>query len=188
MPLFEPHTAATAPEKGQPILEQVSEKYGFVPNLIGTMVESPETAEAYLTIGDLFAKTGFSATEQQIVLLTISRINGCEYCMAAHSTIAGMHEIDSQIIEALRDGSPLADPRLEALRLFTAEVIEQRGWVGEEQVEAFLAAGFERRAVFDVILGTALKTISNYTNHIAGTEVDAAFAPQRWTPPASDTA
>ena len=188
MPLFEPHTTATAPEKGQAIVKQVSEKYGFLPNLIGTMVESPETAEAYLAIDGLFAKTGMSATEQQIVLLTISRINGCEYCMAAHSTIAGMHKIDPQIIEALRDGGPLADPRLEALRRFTAQVAEQRGWVSEEQVETFLAAGFERRRVFDVILGAAFKTISNYTNHIAGTEVDTAFAPQRWTPPASDVA
>ena len=188
MPLFEPHTIASAPGQGQAILEQVSERYGFVPNLIGTMVESPETAEAYLTVDGLFAKTGLSAIEQQVVLLTISRINGCEYCMAAHSTIAGMHKIDSEVIAALRDGSPLADSRLEALRLFAAQVAEQRGWVSEEQVGAFLAAGFDRRRVFDVILGAALKTISNYTNHIAGTEVDAAFAPQRWTRPASDVA
>ncbi|MEM8815944.1 MAG: carboxymuconolactone decarboxylase family protein [Pseudomonadota bacterium] len=188
MSRFTPHTLATVPENGQALLKQVSENYGFIPNLIGTMVESPEAAEAYLAIGDLFAKTGFTATEQQIVLLTISRINDCSYCMAAHSTIAAMQKVPEDVVAAIRNDRPIDDPRLEALRRFAAAVAEQRGWVSDEQVEAFLAAGFERRRVLDVVLGATLKTLSNYTNHIADTEVDPAFAPQRWTPPATQVA
>ncbi len=188
MSRFAPHTTATAPEGARELLTQVTDKYGFLPNLMATMAESPELVKAYATLGDLFGQTGLTPTEQQVVLLTISRLNGCDYCMAAHSTIAGLQEVPADVVEAIRSDRPIADARLEGLRRFTTAVVEQRGWVSDAQIEAFLAAGFEKRRVFDVILGAAMKTLSNYTNHVAKTPLDPAFSGQRWTAPASDAA
>lgn len=188
MSRFAPHTVDTAPEGARELLTQVSNKYGFLPNLMATMAESPELAKAYAALGELFGQTGFTATEQQVVLLTISRLNGCDYCVAAHSTIAGIEQVPADVVESIRTDQPIADARLEALRRFAARVVEQRGWVSEAQVEEFLAAGFDKRRVFDVILGAAMKTVSNYTNHVAETPLDPAFSGQRWTAPASDAA
>ena len=185
---FTTHTLETAPAGAQDLLSQVSEKYGFLPNLMATMAESPELAKAYAAIGDLFGQTGFTPTEQQVVLLAISRMNGCDYCVAAHSTIAGVERVPLDVVEAIRDDRPIADSRLEALRRFTQAVVAQRGWVGEAEIEKFLAAGFDKRRVFDVILGTAMKTLSNYTNHVAKTPLDEAFAGQRWDSTESDAA
>ena len=185
---FTTHTLDTAPAGARNLLSQVSEKYGFLPNLMATMAESPELAKAYAASGDLFGQTGFTPTEQQVVLLAISRLNGCDYCVAAHSTLAGLQQIPLDIVEAIRDGRPIADSRLEALRRFTEAVVSQSGWVSAAEIEEFLAAGFDKRRVFDVILGVAMKTLSNYTNHVAKTPLDKAFAGQRWDSTASDAA
>ena len=101
--------------------------------------------------------------------------------MAAHTTISQMAKVPADVIEALRNNTPIADPKLEALRTFAAIINEARGWPSEAQVEAFLAAGYTRQTVLEVILGTSLKVMSNYTNHVAETKVDDAFAPNTWS-------
>ena len=93
-----------------------------------------------------------------------------------------MHKIDEDVIAALREGTALADAKLEALRQFAIIVNETRGYPSEADIEALLAAGYTKQTVLEVVLGTSLKTLSNYTNHIVGTEVDAAFAANAWSP------
>ncbi len=185
---FNSYSLDTVPEAGRETLETVQKAYGFVPNLIGTMVESPALARAYLEIGKTFGESSLSPTEQQVVLLTVSRFNECEYCVAAHSTVATLGDVPASIVDALRDDRPLDDPRLESLRRFTLQVLERRGWAGEDAVEAFLGAGFNRAQLLDVVLGVAMKTLSNYTNHIAKPKLDAAFQAAEWRAPAPKVA
>ena len=185
---FTTHTLDTVSAEGRETLEQVKAAYGFVPNLLANLVESPAAAQAYLSIGKLFGETSFSETERQVVLLAVSRFNECEYCIAAHSAIAEMGQVPAEVVEALRNDRPLADPRLETLRKFATRVVKQRGWVNDEELNEFLAAGYTRQNVIEVLLGVTLKTLSNYTNHIAGTPLDAAFSAKAWQAPSSDAA
>ncbi len=185
---FNTYSLETVPEAGRETLETVKKAYGFVPNLIGTMVESPALAGAYLDISKSFGQSSFTPTEQQVVLLTASRINECEYCVAAHSTVAKLSEVPASVVNALREDRTLEDPRLEALRAFTRQVVEQRGWVGENAVDAFIDAGFTRAQVLEVVLGVAMKTLSNYTNHLAKPALDAAFQGEEWRAPAEKVA
>jgi alkylhydroperoxidase family enzyme len=69
------------------------------------------------------------------------------------------------------------------LAAFSRAVVEQRGWVSEAEQEAFLAAGFTPRQLLDVVAIAALKTLSNYVNHLAHTPLDPAFEAHRWTKP-----
>ncbi len=88
------HTIESAPEASRPILDKAQKTLGFVPNLYGVLAESPATLEAYVTLGSILDRSAsFTATERQIVLLTASFENGCDYCMAAHSAIAGMQRV-----------------------------------------------------------------------------------------------
>ncbi|MEO0337271.1 MAG: carboxymuconolactone decarboxylase family protein, partial [Pseudomonadota bacterium] len=107
--------------------------------------------------------------------------NNCHYCMAAHSTVAKMVGLPDHILEALRKGGELDDPKLNALATFTRRVVQDRGWVKDEDVQKFLDAGYTQANIYDVILGVAHKTISNYVNHIFQTPVDDAFQPQAWS-------
>ncbi len=179
---FTTHSIDTAPAAAKPLLEGAKSAYGFVPNLLGNMAEAPALLEGYMSLAGIFGKTDLTETERQIILMTNNRLNGCTYCMAAHTTISQMANVPADVIEALRTDTPIADAKLEALRKFAIAVTESRGWPTDAQVNAFLAAGYTRQTVLEVILGTALKVMSNYTNHIAGTPLDDAFAPNAWAP------
>ena len=177
---FTIHDIESAPAKAGETLQQAREKYGFVPNLLGVMASAPEELKAYVGLNELFSQTSFSPTEQQVVLLTVSEYNRCEYCVSAHSAIAGMQNVPEDVVQAIREGKPIADDKLEALRRFTRAVVDKRGWVDNQDIKAFLDAGYSRENILEVILGVSMKTLSNYTNHVAETPLDEAFQPQAW--------
>ena len=182
MSRFNIHTAQTAPE-AKPLIEGAEKAFGFLPNLLGIMAEAPALLEGYMTLAGIFDKTDLTPTERQIVLMVNNRLNGCTYCMAAHTAIAKSQGVADEVIESLRSGSELADPKLEALRTFAVRINETRGWPEQRGIDALLDAGYTQRTVLEVVLGTALKVMSNYTNHIASTPIDSAFAPYGWSEP-----
>ncbi len=181
-------TKDTAPEASKPFLDRARKAYGFIPNLFAVFANSPAMIEAYGVLTGLFEKTDLTPAERQIVLMTNNRLNGCTYCMAAHSTISQMLKVPADVITALRNGTEIADPKLQALHVFTARINEARGHVDQADVDAFLAAGYTEANILDVILGTSLKTLSNYTNHISETPLDAAFQPNAWEAPQAQLA
>ncbi len=186
---FTIHTEESAPEGSKPVIEQVKGAFGMLPNLMATFAESPAAIEGYLTLMGIFSsKTDFSPTEQQVVLMTNNRLNGCTYCMAAHTGIAKSSGVPDDVIESLRSGTAIEDPKLDALRVFTEQVFHTRGNVSDADVDAFLAAGYTKGNVLEVVVGTALKVMSNYTNHIAGTPVDKPFSAFAWSPDQAVTA
>ncbi|WP_146372731.1 carboxymuconolactone decarboxylase family protein [Symmachiella macrocystis] len=179
---FVVHTIEDAPEKSKSMLESSKKAYGTVPNLHAVMAESPALLEAYKTVSNIFDKqTNLNATEQQIIAMTNNRLNGCTYCMAAHTSIMQGAKVAEDVITALRDGTPIADPKLEALRVFAEKVNVKRGLLDDGDIEALLAAGYTKQTVFDVIVGTAYKVLSNYTNHVAETPLDKMFAKNEWS-------
>lgn len=180
---FKINTLETAPEGSKEILEGAKKKLGFVPNLFGIMSEAPAILKAYTGLSDSFDSSSLNSTEKQIVLLATSNVNGCHYCMAVHSTLSQMFKIPQDIIESLRDNKPINDSKLEALRQFTIAVVEKRGWVSEEDKEAFITAGYSNVQILEVLVGVAQKTLSNYTSHIANTPLDSAFEPNKWERP-----
>ena len=175
------HTIDTAPAAAKEILSGAKQSLGFVPNLYAVMAEAPALLKAYTTLSRILDETSFSATERQVVLLAASYVNNCEYCVAAHSAIAGMQKVPNDVVKAIRDGQPISDKKLEALRRFTAAVVTLRGWPSEADTQAFLAAGYGPAQILEVVLGVGMKTLSNYANHIAGTPLDQAFAPVAWS-------
>ena len=182
MTMFIQHTIESAPEASQPLLEGVKKAFGFVPNLLATLAEAPASVEAYLIVSDIFGKTTLNAAEQQVVLIATSIENSCEYCVAAHSTIAkNFAGVDASIVEALRDGEVLPDANLDALANFTRAVVRERGFVSEPQLNSFLSAGYTKQSALDVIVGVAQKTISNYSNHLASIPVDVQFSAETWS-------
>jgi len=182
--MFDVHSKNDAPADSRPILAQAEENYGMVPNLYGVMAENPGTLKAYTEISGAFAESGLSAAEQQVVAIAASVENGCTYCVAAHSAIsAGQQLFDEATLKALRNGQPLQDDRLEAVRSFTRTVVEKRGWLDDHELSAFLDAGFEKKDVLAVVTGVAMKTLSNFTNHLAETPLDEAFSDFAWEAP-----
>jgi uncharacterized peroxidase-related enzyme len=177
-----PQTLENAGPKAKPLLEKANDKLGFVPNMYAGMAKAPGVLDTYLHGYDLFREeSGFAPPEQEVVFLTISRLNGCGYCMAAHSMLAEkMSQVPEDVIAAIRDDKPIPDERLAALSQFTKVMFETRGMPTQADVEAFLAAGFEESHILQIVLAMAVKTLSNYSNHINHPELDEAFAGHAW--------
>lgn len=164
------------------LLAEVEMKFGFVPNLMGVLANSPEALKAYLTLSELVGKTTFSPEEQQAVLLAISLENQCEYCVAAHSMVAiKMAGMPESRLAAIRDKKSTDNARLNALIDFTKEVVHLRGHLDNESVSRFFSAGFNSQNLLEVLLCVSMKTLSNYTNHIAHTTLDKPFADFAWS-------
>lgn len=176
------HTVDTAPDASKPLLEKSQKAYGMIPNLHGAMAESPEILDAYQKIGTLFGAGTLSATERDVIWLTAARENHCEYCVPAHTWIAKSNKTPEDVIEALRTGGEIADAKLNALAAFTREVTVNRGQVSAATEDAFYAAGYTKQQAFEVLIGVAHKTLSNYANHLFDIPVDAPFAAFAWTP------
>jgi len=115
-----------------------------------------------------------------VVWQTINVENECHYCVPAHTGIAKMMDVSDDIIEPLRNETPLPSDKLEALRTFTLAVMNKQGNVSKEDLEAFYSAGYGKRQVLDVILVLSQKTMSNYINHIAETPIDEPFKKFEW--------
>jgi len=179
---FAIHTIESAPAESRDILTAARAKYGFVPNLLGELSAAPAALKAYVTLGDLLAQTSFTPVEQQLILATVSMANGCEYCVAAHSAGLKAAGLADDELEALRGGRRLKAERLEALRSFVNAVVETRGWVTRSHLERFLDAGFTHEQVLEALVGVSMKTLSNYTNHLAETPLDAKLEPFAWEP------
>jgi uncharacterized peroxidase-related enzyme len=174
--LFAPLGVETAPERSRPLLEKVQKSFRFIPNLYGAFANSPVLLEGYWGLEGAFEKGSLSAVERQIVLLAASVENSCKYCTAAHSTVlkAFLH-VPSEVVSAVRSNLPLPDPKLNSLVILTKEIVSKRGHVGAQMIENFLAAGYRKDQILEVLMGVALKTISNYTDHISPNELDQAF-------------
>ena len=182
MSSYQVHTKETAPAASADLLANAEKKYGFTPNLLGVMAESPAMLKAYMAIGKIFDQSSFSDVERQIVILTASRINECRYCVAAHSVVAAMQNIPADVIAAIRDDQPIADRRLEVLRETVETAVNQSGWLSDEDKDQFFAAGYTRGQLLDVIVGVSFKTLSNYANKIADVPLDQAFSSGVWAP------
>jgi alkylhydroperoxidase family enzyme len=146
-----------------PLLEMVEQKYGFIPNLMSVFADSPSTLQAYLTLSELVGKSAFTPEEQQAILISASIENECEYCVA------------------IRNGKTIENKKMNELVKFTRLIVSKRGFVDGVSVSNFIDAGYSNQHVLEVILGVTMKTLSNYTNHLAETPLDPAFLDFSWS-------
>lgn len=172
MTQFKLHTKETAPESAKPALSGT-----FVTNLNRVLAEAPLTLDIYQqAFGRFMKESSFTPVEQQVVFMTANFENNCHYCVPGHTWMMKSAKMPDEVIEALREGTPIPDTRLQALHDYTKALLDNRGHIGDAQLQAFFDAGFNQKQALEVLTGLAAKLISNFTNAIAHTEPDEAFS------------
>jgi len=150
----------------------VKSKLGRVPNLLRALGNSTAALRGYLEFsGALATGDGLDARQREIIALAVAEANGCEYCLAAHSTIGTMVGLSAEAIQSARRADGL-DEASRAVARFADAVLRSRGRVDDAQLEAFRAAGFGDEAVTEVVAHVALSVFTNYFNNLAKTDVD----------------
>jgi AhpD family alkylhydroperoxidase len=187
MTTFTLHTQETAPEGSKALLAKTKAGWGFVPKLHAMLAESPVALAGYDSLFGLVAQSTLTPAEQQIVYQAINVFHGCEYCTAGHTFLSRNAGVPEDVIQAVRNGVPIADARLQALRMFAETVAQTRGFAGDAAVDRFIAAGFTN--VLEVVTIIATKVISNYTNHLTHTPLEDFMADPalRWVDPQGRT-
>lgn len=183
MAQFTVHDENSAPEAARPHLESAKRRMGFVTTLNAVMAESPELLAGYNALAEQFGKSSLPGPAKHVVWITASVQNQCHYCVAAHTTIALRAGVSAEVVDALRAGKPLPDSALEPVRRITESMVANQGWLTDSEVDDFLAAGHTQRHLLDIVLGVGMKTLSNYTNHIAHTPLDPAWQDHEWAHP-----
>lgn len=172
---FTLYAKENAPKESRDMLDTVEAKFGFTPNVLRQMAEAPAALAGTVQLMGLLEKSSLTPGEQWIALLVVAFQNTSDYCVAANSTVAQMMGVPADIIEGVRKGQPLADPKFEALRRFTGEMVRERGQVSQETTRQFLKAGFTKAQVLEVILAIALETMASYTDRALGTPMDEQY-------------
>ncbi|NQZ54120.1 MAG: carboxymuconolactone decarboxylase family protein [Piscirickettsiaceae bacterium] len=173
---------ADADSRSKELLKDAKNGMGFIPNMYSAMANSSILFDTYIHGYKLFREqSSFTPVEQEVIFLAISRENGCNYCMGAHSFIAdNMSKVPVEVTDAIRNDDAISDGKLSALTLFVTTMVSKRGLPTNDDVSEFLAANYTEHHVLEIILAISVKTISNYANHMFHTELDEVFKSREW--------
>jgi uncharacterized peroxidase-related enzyme len=180
MSSFTLYTPQTAKPEAADTFSAVIEQMGFVPHVLAQMGNTPPSVTGFVTLNQMFASSSLSATEREIVQITVSMENKSPYCVAAHTSFARTEGVDMELVETMRRGAPLTDKKLRALQWFTLQLVRSRGNLSQSELAEFFDAGYSADQVFEVILGITFKFFSNLASNVSKPPLDTEFAPFEW--------
>ncbi len=161
-----------APAAAQPLLEGAKKSLGSVPNIFRVIANSPAALEGYFGLNGALAKGKLDAKTRERLALTVGEINGCGYCVSAHSYMGkNLAKLDDAEIAANRMGAS-NDTKADAAVRFAAKIVRERGHISDADVAAVKAAGYDDGEIVEIVLHVALNTLTNYVNEVAKTEID----------------
>ena len=157
--------------KAKELLDAVKGKLGLVPNMTRAMANSPAVLDGYLQLSGALGKGKLPAKIREQLALAVAQANGCDYCLAAHSTIGKMVGLTADQIRDSRLGTAV-DPKTDVLIRFARKVNESRGRVSDRDIAEVREAGFDDGAIAEVVAHVALNVFTNYFNNVAETDID----------------
>ncbi len=172
-----PASIDDAPEAARPLLNAVKAQLGSAPNLFRITANSPAALEGLLGLSGALAKGRLAAATRERIALAVAQLNGCDYCLAAHSYIGkNLARLSDAEIAANRQGRS-DDVKASAAVGFAVRLVQQRGAVSETDIAAVRNAGYGDGEIVEIIAHVALNTLTNYLNEALETEIDFPRVP-----------
>lgn len=167
----------TTPAASLPLLDAVHQQLGVIPNLMKLLANSPAALEGYLSLNGALAKGVLDLKLRERIALATAELNGCNYCLAAHSYL-GKHlaKLSDDDMLAAR-GARSGDVKADAVLRFAHRVALERGHVDAHDLASVRAAGLDDAALVEIVLNVALNVLTNYLNNVAETDIDFPAAP-----------
>ena len=158
----------------QVAFDNLTKALGMVPNLYAAIAYSENGLPKYLAYQG--GRTSLSNKEKEAVNLIVSQVNGCKYCLSAHTVLGKMNGFTEEEVIRLRKGSS-SDPKLDALVALAKDVTENKGHVSQNNLDKFFAAGYTKGSLVDVILQVSDKVAMNYLHNLTNIAIDFPLAP-----------
>ena len=173
MQRFPVYTLDSAPDASKSALRDAQARFGMIPNLAATMATSPVLIQSFIGIFDKVHGGNFTEPQIQTVLLTDAVTNASAWAVALHTALGLQAGLDPADVEAMRAGRSPSDKKLGALSTLARTLIEKRGRLDDQEIESFLAAGFGKDLLLEVITIVAASTITNYTGNVTNPPLEA---------------
>jgi AhpD family alkylhydroperoxidase len=181
MDQFPVYTIDTAPEASKPALRDLQAAFGIIPNIAGAMATSSVLINSLVGLFGRVHGGSFTEAQIQTLLLTDAVTNACAWAVAFHTTLALKEGLTAPDVDAIRAGRSPGGRKLGALSTLARTLIEKRGRIADPDREAFLAAGFGRDHLLEVIAVVAASTITNYTGNVTNPPLEAPFQAHIWS-------
>ncbi len=160
-----------APAAARPILDAVNKQLGVVPNLFRLVALSPATLAGFTGFSGALTKALDVKTRERIAL-AIAQVNGCDYCLSAHTYLGlNLARISPEEVALNRHGSS-GDPKAAAAVKFAVQVAESRGGVSDADLAAVREAGFTDAQIVEIVGIVAENVFTNFINRVADTDID----------------
>ena len=180
MQRFPVYTLDSAPDASKSALRDAQARFGMIPNLAATMATSPVLIQSLIGIFDKVHGGNFTEPQIQTVLLTDAVTNASAWAVALHTALGLQAGLDPADVEAMRAGRSPSDKKLGALSTLARTLIEKRGRLDDQEIESFLAAGFGKDLLLEVITIVAASTITNYTGNVTNPPLEAMLQEHAW--------
>jgi uncharacterized peroxidase-related enzyme len=159
------------PEASKPILDSVHRQLGVVPNMFRLIATSPAALQGFAANNGALGKTLDVRTRERIAL-AVAQVNGCDYCLSAHSYLGlNLAKITPEEIALNRKGES-GDAKADAALRFAAKIVRDRGHVSDADLQAVRDAGFGDSQIVEIIAVTAENIFTNLLNVVAQTDID----------------
>jgi uncharacterized peroxidase-related enzyme len=155
----------------QELLAAVQQKLGKTPNLTRVLANAPAALEAYLCFSGALASGQLDAKVREQIALVTAEINGCDYCLSAHTAIGGMVGLSADQIGAAR-AARADDPKTTAVLALARTLVVNRGHLTDAELATARAAGISDGEVIEITATVVLNILTNYVNHVANTAID----------------
>ncbi len=180
MEQFPVYTLDSAPEASKPALRDLHAAFGIIPNVAGVMATSPVLINGLVGLFGRVHGGSFTEAQIQTLLLTNAVTNACAWAVAFHTALALKEGLDPVDVDAIRAGHSPKDEQLGALSTLARTLIEKRGRIDDQDGEQFLATGFGKDHLLEVIAVVAASTITNYTANVTNAPLEAPFQSRAW--------
>ncbi|HCT45835.1 MAG: peroxidase [Phycisphaerae bacterium] len=170
MPRIEPTSIEQAPESTKATLEHMKQQLGMVPNLLGTLGKSPAALNSYVKQKEALATGTLGDKFGESLALAIANFSKCGYCAAAHNAIGKMVGLSDEERELNRKGQS-GDPKTQSAIDLAKAIVENRGFIGDEALEA-AHTQLSEEEILEVVAITTFNLFTNYMNHVIETEND----------------
>ncbi|HEY3256071.1 MAG TPA: carboxymuconolactone decarboxylase family protein [Polyangiaceae bacterium] len=169
---FRSYDLDSAPAAARETLAENQRKFGIIPSPLARLAVSPVALKAAVAGLEAFEHSSLAPLEREVLAMTMAVKNGCHYCVALHRRLLELHQAPPGLSEALERGLELDSRKLEAVRVFTLALLERTGDVSDEAWQQFLAAGFDRAAALEVVVGVAAYTLTTFANRLTQAPLD----------------
>jgi uncharacterized peroxidase-related enzyme len=167
-----PASIQASPAASQPLLQAVKKQLGVVPNMFRLVSTSPAALEGYLGLNAALAKGALEAPTRERIALAVAEVNGCDYCLSAHTYLGkNLAKLSDTEIANNRDGGS-TDAKADAAVRFAVKLVNTRGHVSDADIKAVKDAGYSDAQLIEIVLHVALNTLTNYVNEVAKTDID----------------